>query len=661
MSESRSSSTQAICLCNICFLIIFINFFSHFAHPLSFSINQFDTSTGGIVYEGDARPSSGVLEVNAGNLYGAGRATYAEPLHLWDAATRSLADFTTHFTFVVDFSSTHDGDFSDGIAFFLAPVGYHIPPNSGGGELGLFNSTTNNNALSKNQIVAVEFDTWANEWDPAGAAGPHIGININEISSVTYANWSASNSIGKLGNASITYNATTNNLSVFWTFKENTNPVFAGNTTSSLTYHVDLRNILPEKVTIGFSASTGIYTARHVLCSWAFNSTLVDNDIRRADSKEKKKKIFLILVIAVPGFILTLGVVICWMVVLRKRRNNYSGEVSDLEKLAFPKRFAYQELFAATNGFADDRRLGQGGSGQVYKGLLQDLGGCTVAVKRIFARSDQQYEKVFINEVKIISRLIHRNLVQFIGWCHEQGECLLVYAYMHNTSLDTHLFGTRTTLQWDNRYKIALGLASAIHYLHEDAEQCVLHRDIKSANLLLDDDFSTKLGDFGVAKLVDPRLRSQTGGVVGTSGYMAPEYAIEGRASKESDMYSFGVVALEIACGRKTYQDGEYHVPLFRWVWQLFLAGNILDAADERLEMNYDRNEMKCLLIVGLWCTHPNNKERPTAGQVMKVIQHEAPLPELPHDMHNDPELPQPQYQSQIASSQISSTSSSYI
>ncbi|XP_061998472.1 L-type lectin-domain containing receptor kinase IX.1-like [Rosa rugosa] len=658
MSESRSSSTQAICLCNIFFLIIFINFFSHFAHPLSFSIDQFDQSGNGVVCEGDAKFSSGVIELNtATNVGSTGHATYEEPLHLWDTATGSLADFTTHFTFVVDSGYSN---FSDGFAFYLAPVGYGIPPNSGGGELGLFNTTTNFNLFSRNKIVTVEFDTWGDKddgWDPAW---PHIGININEISSVMYANWNASNIIGKIGNAWITYNATANNLTVFWTFKENTNPVFPGNTTSSLTYHVDLRKILPENVTIGFSASSRYLYGLYSLNSWAFNSTLLDNDIRRAESKGKKK-ILLILVIAVPGFILTLGAVIFWLMVLWNRRNKYSAEVSDLDWLAFPKRFAYQELFAATNGFADDRSLGQGGSGQVYKGLLQDLGGCTVAVKRIFARSDQQDEKVFINEVKIISRLIHRNLVQFIGWCHEQGECLLVYAYMPNTSLDTHLFGNRTTLQWDNRYKIALGLASALHYLHEDAEQCVLHRDIKPANVLLDDDFSTKLGDFGIAKLVDPRLRSQTRGVVGTFGYMAPEYATEGRASKESDMFSFGVLALEIACGRKTYQDGEYHVPLFRWVWQLFLAGNILDAADERLEMNYDRNEIKCLLIVGLWCTHPNNKERPKAGQVMKVIQHEAPLPELPHDMHNDPELPQPQYQSQIASSQISSTSSSYI
>nr|XP_011457609.1 PREDICTED: L-type lectin-domain containing receptor kinase IX.1-like [Fragaria vesca subsp. vesca] len=222
---------------------------------------------------------------------------------------------------------------------------------------------------------------------------------------------------------------------------------------------------------------------------------------------------------------------------------------------------------------------------------------------------------------------------------------------MPNSSLDTYLFGPRATLQWEFRYRIALGLASALHYLHEEAERCVLHRDIKSANILLDNDFSTKLDDFGIAKLVDPRLRSQTTGVVGTFGYMAPEYVIEGRASKESDMFSFGVVALEIACGRRTYHDGEFHLPLYRWVWHLYLAGNLLDAADERLGMDFDQNETECLLIVGLWCTHPNNKERPKAGQVIKVLRLEAPLPKLPHIMPAYP-TPQPQQQDQSGSSQ---------
>jgi serine/threonine protein kinase len=264
--------------------------------------------------------------------------------------------------------------------------------------------------------------------------------------------------------------------------------------------------------------------------------------------------------------------------------------------------------------------------------------GHPVAVKRIFTES-KHLESLFINEVKIISRLIHRNLVQFIGWCHEQGEFLLVYEYMPNGSMSNHLFGHGETLPWNARYKIALGLASALHYLHEEAEKyCVLHRDIKSANVLLDTDFSTKLGDFGVAELVDPRSRTYTTGVVGTYSYLAPEYANEGRASKESDMFSFGVVALEIACGRMTFHDGEYHVSLVTWVWELYLAGDILQAADERLCMSFSEEEMRCLLIVGLWCTNPNYRERPKARQVIKVLQLEAALPELPLDMH-DPVL----------------------
>lgn len=328
-------------------------------------------------------------------------------------------------------------------------------------------------------------------------------------------------------------------------------------------------------------------------------------------------------------------------IIKKKRSNKKDDEVGaslvkfDLDRATIPRRFDYKELVAATNGFADDRRLGRGGSGQVYKGVLSYLGR-VVAVKKIFANFENS-ERVFINEVRIISRLIHRNLVQFIGWCHEQGEFLLVFEYMPNGSLDTHLFGDQKSLPWDVRYKVALGVALALRYLHEDAEQSVLHRDIKSANVLLDSDFSTKLGDFGMAKLVDPRLRTQRTGVVGTYGYLAPEYLNGGRASKESDIYSFGVVALEIACGRRIYHDGEFNVPLVNWVWKLYVEGKVMDVVDEKLNKEFDVDEMTSLIVVGLWCTNPNDKERPKAAQVIKVFQLEAPLPVLSLDMHDGP------------------------
>ncbi|PRQ48206.1 putative protein kinase RLK-Pelle-L-LEC family [Rosa chinensis] len=644
--------------CCIIHLMILINFLLiPVCHPLSFSINRFDQTTSNILYDGDAAPSSkssGAIELNTADYFRVGRATYVEPLHLWEGSSLA-SDFTTNFSFVVD--TLNKSSFADGFAFFLAPVHYPIPPNSGGCDLGLFNTTTRF-AASQNQLVVVEFDTLSNPWDPQG---PHIGINDKTIASDVHASWDPVLHSGKDCHARITYNATTNHLILSWTYEKSLAP-----NDSSLSVTIDLRRSLPEWVTIGFSSATGLVFERHVISSWEFSSSELNSDVSQRKNKKERRIVLKIVVAAAAAvlfLILMLYVAYRWVVLQRIKRTRgdriESNESSSVALSSInPRQFTYQELVAATNGFANDRRLGQGGSGQVYKGIIQDLG-CVAAVKRIFAQSDKHHEKIFINEVKIISRIIHKNLVHFVGWCHAQGECMLVYEYMPNSSLDTHLFGSRATLQWEFRYRIALGLASALHYLHEDAEQCVLHRDIKSANVLLDNDFNTKLGDFGIAKLVDPRLRSQTTGVVGTFGYMAPEYVIQGRASKESDMFSFGVVALEIACGRRTYHDGEFHLPLYRWVWHLYLAENLLDAADERLGVDFDQNEMECLLIVGLWCTHPNSKERPKAGHVIKVLRLEAPLPNLPHIMPDYP-MPQPQQQVQSGSSQpqLSLTSS---
>ncbi|PRQ33609.1 putative protein kinase RLK-Pelle-L-LEC family [Rosa chinensis] len=350
-------------------------------------------------------------------------------------------------------------------------------------------------------------------------------------------------------------------------------------------------------------------------------------------------------------FILGVGVSIYCLVASKRRKSSGVIGNNDLDRQALPKQFSPEELHAATNGFAPHRRLVREGSGQVYRGLLQGLGR-EVAIKKIWTGTDQHYEETFMNEVKIISRLIHRNMVQFIGWCHDQerNECLVVYEYMPNGSLDQHLFGRRNSLQWNSRYKVALGLARALQYLHEDAEDCVFHRDIKSADVLLDKDLRTKLGDFGISKRMDSQFPTQTTEVVGsqlrqrtevvgTVDYIATEYAIEGKASKESDMSSFKVVALEIACGRKSYSFND-NLSLYKWVWKLYLEGHLLDAADERLETEFEQEEMKCLLIVGLWCTHPHNKERPNAGQVMKVLELEEPLPALPLDMHLQQSLP---------------------
>jgi serine/threonine protein kinase len=300
---------------------------------------------------------------------------------------------------------------------------------------------------------------------------------------------------------------------------------------------------------------------------------------------------------------------------------------------AGPKKISYYELLNATNNFEETQKLGQGGFGGVYKGYFKDSNS-VAAIKRISADSRQGI-KQYSAEVKIISQLRHRNLVKLNGWCHKKNELILIYEYMPNGSLDFHLFRGGSILPWDLRYNIALGLASALLYLQEEWEKCVIHRDIKSSNIMLDSDFNTKLGDFGLARLMDHEKGSETTGVAGTRGYLAPEYMDTGKARKESDIFSFGVVLLEIACGKKAihHQELEGEVSLVEWVWELYGLRNLIVAADPKLCGIFDVKQLECLLVVGLWCANPDNTSRPSIKKVIKVLNFEAPLPILPQNM----------------------------
>ncbi|OVA15243.1 Protein kinase domain [Macleaya cordata] len=602
-------------------------------NSLSFNIPRFDADAKNILLEGDAVASIGSIEmINKVNyLCRVGRATYAERVPLWDLATGKLSDFTNHFSFSID--TRNSSFYGHGLAFFIAPVGFQIPPNSAGGFLGLFNTTTTD-TTSLNQIIVVEFDSFSNpEWDPPGE---HVGINNNSIASAVSAPWNASLHSEETGNVWITYNATTKNLSVFWTYEAN--PIFRGE--SLLSYQVDLMQVLPEWVTVGFSAATGQYGARHILESWEFSSSL---EIKGTEGKNEKK-IKLIVGLSVSGAVLigAVALAVAWLIMSKKRRARKAKEkvnfTSDFERGAGPKRFSLRELVSATNNFSEERKLGEGGFGGVYRGFLNDLD-LAVAVKKI-SRGSRQGKKEYITEVKIISRLRHRNLVQLIGWCHESGEFLLVYELMPNGSLDSHLFRKRSPLDWAIRYKIALGLASALLYLHEEWEQCVVHRDVKSSNVMLDSNFNAKLGDFGLARLMDHELGPQTTGLAGTLGYLAPEYINTGKASKESDVFSFGVVALEIACGRKSVDplEEESQMGLVEWVWDLYGRGGLSVAVDERLSANFDSKQAECLMIVGLWCAHPDRSFRPSIRQTIQVLKMEASFPNLP------PKMPVPLY-----------------
>lgn len=573
--------------------------------------------------------SVGEIEFNKVNyLCRVAHAIYREKVPLWDSGSGKLADFTTRFSFTID--TQNRSSYGHGIAFFLAPVGFQIPPNSVGGFLGLFNTTTSDS--SQNHIVAVEFDTFSNpEWDPKYE---HVGINKNSISSVVTTPWNVTLYSGEAADAWITYNSTTKNLSVFWSYGTGPN--------SSLSYPIDLKEVLPQWVNIGFSAATGINVERHTLESWEFRSSL---DIKESNGG-KGRKIGLIAGLTATGLILISIGLLLFIILKRKRRQTITNKPpppeatsltsfnDDLERGAGPRGFSYKDLDLATNHFSDDRKLGEGGFGEVYKGYLIDLD-IPVAVKKI-SRGSKQGKKEYVTEVKVISQLRHRNLVHLIGWCHDQGEFLLVYEFMPNGSLDSHLFGKRNPLSWTLRYKICLGLASSIVYLHEEWEQCVIHRDIKSSNIMLDSSFNVKLGDFGLARLMDHELGPQTTVLAGTLGYLAPEYISTGRASKESDVYSFGVVVLEIATGKKSNNAStsvSYTTGLVQWVWDLYGKGELLSAMDPKLSRDFEEKQVECLMVVGLWCAHPDSSVRPSIKQAIQVLNFEAALPSLPVKM----------------------------
>ncbi|KAK5770489.1 L-type lectin-domain containing receptor kinase IX.1-like [Gossypium arboreum] len=346
------------------------------------------------------------------------------------------------------------------------------------------------------------------------------------------------------------------------------------------------------------------------------------------------------LIVGVSGLIFGLGVSL-WFFLRRLRReddtnvDNHNNESdmffhdSDFQHGVAPRKFSLEELAKVTNMFKGEK-LGEGGFGAVYRGYLRDWD-THVAVKRI-SKASKQGIKEYASEVKIISRLRHKNLVKLIGWCHEKRELLLVYEFMANGSLDSHLFKGKSLLNWEVRCKIVQDLASALLYLHEEGDHCVLHRDIKASNIMLDSNFNAKLGDFGLARLVDHAKGSQTTRLAGTIGYMAPECISSGKVSKESDVYSFGIVALEIACGRRSTEP-EYEESkawLVAWVWDSYGNQRLLDVADQKLCMEFDDKQIECLLIVGLWCVHPDPSSRPSIRQAIQVLNFEAPLPELP-------------------------------
>nr|GMC99692.1 putative serine/threonine-protein kinase [Ipomoea batatas] len=322
--------------------------------------------------------------------------------------------------------------------------------------------------------------------------------------------------------------------------------------------------------------------------------------------------------------------------------------------------FSYNAISLATKHFHPSNRIGVGGFGVVYRGALKD--GTCVAIKCLSAESKQGTNE-FLTEINTISNTLHPNLVKLIGCCVEGRNRILVYEYLENNSLANALLGTSSKhiyMDWPKRAAICLGIASGLAFLHEEAEHHIVHRDIKASNVLLDRNLNPKIGDFGLAKLFPDNVTHVSTRVAGTIGYLAPEYALLGQLTKKADVYSFGVLVLEIISGRSSSYDafGEDLLILLEWTWKLREEGRLVEIIDPELR-EYPEAEVTRFIKVALFCTQAASQKRPDMKQVIQMLSKEVKLNE---DVLTGPGVYRPAHSSKklVSDNTHTSSSSSY-
>jgi serine/threonine protein kinase len=510
---------------------------------------------------------------------------------------------------------------------------------------------------AQDPFFAVEFDT---SYDPSlgDINGNHVGIDVSTIISVASVDVFSRGIDLKSGRqitAWIEYGDDMKMIRV-WVGYSHIRPP-----SPILVTQIDLANQFKEFMHIGFSASNGQGASIHVIDHWQFKtfgslSSVIPTDTveggdcficfseepsSSADDYARRKKVEEIAfgLGGLGAFVFSafaILAVICFFLI--KNRVNVGkrkgGLTCKVQTNRVPGRLSLAEIKSATMAFNPTRIVGEGASATVYKGSLPS--GQEVAVKR-FERANRNrmdcMRNPFTTEfATMVGCLRHKNLVQLQGWCCERNELVLVYEYLPKGSLNKVLHkhsNSEIVLSWKQRLNIVLGVASALTYLHEECERQIIHRDVKTCNIMLDAEFNAKLGDFGLAEVYEHSSVTRDATIpAGTMGYLAPEYVYSGVPTKKTDVYSFGVVVLEVATGRKPVDDGGKVVVDF--VWDLWGKGKLLEAADRRLMGKFDVVEMERMLLVGLSCAHPDHEKRPPVKEAARMLRGEAPLPLLP-------------------------------
>ncbi|KAG8067053.1 hypothetical protein GUJ93_ZPchr0005g14873 [Zizania palustris] len=352
-----------------------------------------------------------------------------------------------------------------------------------------------------------------------------------------------------------------------------------------------------------------------------------------AGSGSPNRHIIIVVIASVFSALAAIGIAFAWAK-MRNRRNDHHEDMDVSSEIirviaASHLSFKYEELRRATDDFDHINKLGQGGFGSVYKGVLSD--GREIAVKRLFFNRRQCAEQ-FFNEVRLISQVQHKNLVKLLGCSVEGPESLLVYEYLCNTSLDHYLFDAfkKTALDWERRLEIILGTAEGLSYLHNASEIRIIHRDIKASNILLDERFRPKIADFGLARNFTEDQSHLSTGLAGTFGYMAPEYIVHGQLTEKADIYSYGVLVLEIITGRKSLNSvassAEGH-SLMSLIWKHYSEGTVMELLDPNLREQCTEEEAVKVFHVGLLCSQASPNLRPPMWKVVEMLGSRAELP----------------------------------
>ncbi|CAH9075661.1 unnamed protein product [Cuscuta epithymum] len=641
---------------NLTFWVL-LGFISYiFTSPAMFTTSDtlLPSDTNNITLMGDAYFSDCSVTLTHGencstppdaSFSGYGRAFYATPIRFLDAVTNSAVSFYCSFSFTI----TPSCSFGDGLALLITS-----DPNSfsrSGGLMGL--------PSSQDSFLAVEFDT---SFDPflEDLNDNHIGVDVNSVkslASVDMAPRGVDLRSGKEMTAWVQYIDQEKVMRIWVGYNSEIRP-----TDPILECQIDLSHEFKEYMHIGFTASNGKgSSAVHSIQHWKFKTfdflasstsepmnTFDESDClmcfpRLPDphgSNPLKKKKFFKSPLSYAGLssaaviLVSAIAILVWVGLKRRKRNTREGtqvQMCRFQGNRVPQRLSLEEIKLATEGFNEERIVGEGASAVVYEGSIPARG--PVAVKRFTHGNNRIYPShipFYTEFASMVGCLRHKNLIQLQGWCCERNELVLVYEFMANGSLDKLLFTNSAPgfLTWERRMNVIHGVASALVYLHEECESQIIHRDVKSCNIMLDSDFNAKLGDFGLAEVFDKCRARDSTVPAGTMGYIAPEYAFSGVPTVKTDVYSFGVVVLEVASGRRPVDENG--VVITDWVWDLWERSRVTEAADPRLAGRFDREEMGRVVMVGLGCVHPDHEKRPTAREAARMLKGEAPVPILP-------------------------------